>query len=58
MAGLVIEPLTPVLWPLVAVIYLEGIVSGNATFETQVPTWEDWDTRHLPHKPSGCRGEW
>lgn len=28
-------------------IYEEGIRSGNATFETTVPSWEAWDMNHL-----------
>lgn len=32
----------------VARIYLDGIATGNATFETTVPTFEDWDKDHLP----------
>jgi L-amino acid N-acyltransferase YncA len=32
----------------VAAIYGEGIASGLATFEVQVPSWEDWDAGHLP----------
>jgi L-amino acid N-acyltransferase YncA/2-polyprenyl-3-methyl-5-hydroxy-6-metoxy-1,4-benzoquinol methylase len=35
-------------WPAVARIYAEGIATGNATFETDVPTWEHWDAAHLP----------
>ncbi|MFL5978038.1 MAG: GNAT family N-acetyltransferase [Gaiellaceae bacterium] len=35
-------------WPEVARIYAEGIVTGNATFETEVPSWEAWDAAHLP----------
>lgn len=35
-------------WPEVARIYAEGIATGNATFETEVPPWEDWDAAHLP----------
>ncbi len=35
-------------WPAVAAIFAEGLATGNATFETSVPTWEDWDARHLP----------
>jgi phosphinothricin acetyltransferase len=35
-------------WPQVAAIYREGIATGNATFETEVPSFEDWDRRHLP----------
>jgi L-amino acid N-acyltransferase YncA len=43
-----IRPLEPEHWPEVAGIYAEGIATGNATFETDVPTWEAWDTAHLP----------
>ena len=35
-------------WPDVARIYREGIDSGHATFETEVPSWEGWDAAHLP----------
>lgn len=35
-------------WPQVAAIYRDGIATRNATFETVVPTWEEWDRRHLP----------
>ena len=38
-----IRPLVPEDWPDVAEIYRQGIESGNATFETEVPTWESWD---------------
>ena len=31
----------------VAEIYLEGIATGQATFETTAPTWENWDKAHL-----------
>ena len=34
-------------WPAVAEIYWEGMRGGLATFETEVPSWEDWDRRHL-----------
>jgi phosphinothricin acetyltransferase len=34
-------------WPDVAAIFLEGIATGNATFEALVPTWEQWDRAHL-----------
>lgn len=36
-------------WPSVRSIYLEGIATGNATFETSAPEWEAWDKGHLPH---------
>ena len=34
-------------WPRVAEIYGAGIVSGHATFETDVPEWDSWDRSHL-----------
>ncbi|WP_374355746.1 N-acetyltransferase family protein [Chitinimonas sp.] len=34
-------------WPEVRRIYLEGIATGNATFQTEAPSWESWDTNHL-----------
>jgi L-amino acid N-acyltransferase YncA len=34
-------------WPLVKMIYEEGIKTGNATFETAAPAWEAWDNGHL-----------
>ena len=35
-------------WATVRNIYLEGLATGNATFETQAPEWHDWDGDHLP----------
>jgi L-amino acid N-acyltransferase YncA len=35
-------------WPAVKAIYEAGIATGNATFETEAPHWEAWDTSHLP----------
>jgi L-amino acid N-acyltransferase YncA len=34
-------------WDAVRAIYREGIATGNATFETDVPEWEAWDKGHL-----------
>jgi L-amino acid N-acyltransferase YncA len=34
-------------WPAVKAIYEQGIAGGNATFETEAPSWEDWDRTHL-----------
>jgi phosphinothricin acetyltransferase len=42
-----IKPLSQADWEEVGAIYLAGIKGGNATFETQLPTWEDWDSRHI-----------
>ena len=38
-------------WANVASIYHQGIESGNATFEKDVPTWTDWEKGHI----SNCR---
>jgi L-amino acid N-acyltransferase YncA len=46
-----IEPLRETHWPAVSAIYSQGIAAGNATFETAVPEWKEWDARHL----SACR---
>jgi phosphinothricin acetyltransferase len=43
-----VRPLVPADWPAVAAIFAEGIATGDATFETTVPAWEDWNARHLP----------
>ena len=34
-------------WCAVKAIYMEGIATGHATFETDVPQWEEWDSNHL-----------
>lgn len=34
-------------WPQVRAIYLEGIATHNATFETEAPSWEKWNAGHL-----------
>ena len=36
-------------WDAVAEIYRQGIASGHATFETEVPNWEKWNSDHLSH---------
>jgi L-amino acid N-acyltransferase YncA len=33
----------------VLAIYGKGLETRNATFETNVPTWEDWNNNHLFH---------
>lgn len=43
-----IDTLHPGDWPQVCAIYLEGIATGNATFQTEAPLWEAWDAGHLP----------
>ena len=34
-------------WPAVSAIYCQGIEAGDATFETRVPPWEEWNRDHL-----------
>ena len=36
-------------WEQVRSIYLEGIATGQATFETDAPSWESWDLSHFTH---------
>jgi phosphinothricin acetyltransferase len=43
-----IEPMRREDWPAVREIYLQGIATGNATFDTDAPDWERWDAGHLP----------
>jgi len=43
-----ITPMHPADWPAVREIYAEGIATGQATFETQLPDWEKWDSSHRP----------
>ena len=33
-------------WEQVRSIYIEGLRSGNSTFETDAPSWEQWDEGH------------
>jgi len=42
-----ILPMTAAHWPAVSAIYAEGIATGQATFTTEIPTWEAWDASHL-----------
>jgi L-amino acid N-acyltransferase YncA len=42
-----IRELEPEDWSAVAEIYWDGMRDGLATFETEVPSWDSWDTAHL-----------
>jgi L-amino acid N-acyltransferase YncA len=42
-------PMTAAHWPAVRRIYEEGVATGQATFQTEAPTWAEWDYGHLPH---------
>jgi len=45
-APIAIAALTPADWDDVRRIYVEGIATGNATLETEAPSWEKWDRGH------------
>ena len=47
MSEVVIESMTADDWLAVRAVYLEGIATGEATFETEAPSWETWDAAHL-----------
>jgi phosphinothricin acetyltransferase len=38
-------------WYTVAEIYKQGIETSNATFQTEIPTWDAWNSCHL----NSCR---
>lgn len=42
-----ILPMTATHGPQVLAIYEAGISTGNATFQTAAPSWEEWDQSHL-----------
>jgi len=44
---LLFRPMTESDWSDVAEIYRQGIETGNATFQTDIPTWEEWNKEHL-----------
>ncbi|MDQ3917546.1 MAG: N-acetyltransferase family protein [Acidobacteriota bacterium] len=46
--GIVIGEMRPEHWPQVRAVYLEGVATGHATFETEAPEWERWNAAHLP----------
>ena len=48
MSDVVLRALTAGDWPVVRAIYLDGIASGDATFETEAPGWADWHASRLP----------
>lgn len=44
-----ITSMQPAHWERVKAIYEEGIATGNATFQTNAPSWEEWDKSHTQH---------
>src|SRR5438477_1487704 len=48
MNEMLIHQMTKADWPRVKEIYLDGIATGHATFETEAPSFAEWDKAHLP----------
>ncbi len=48
---LAFRPMKTADWNTVAEIYKQGIETGNATFQQEIPEWEVWDKGHL----TSCR---
>ena len=48
MSGIEIRTFTADDWEAVILIYLNGLATGHATFETQAPSWSEWNSAHLP----------
>jgi L-amino acid N-acyltransferase YncA len=42
-----IKPLEPLHWKEVRRIYEEGLKTGNATFQTSAPEWDEWNKAHI-----------
>jgi phosphinothricin acetyltransferase len=42
-----IEEMSEEDWESVAKIYLEGISTGKATFQSDIPAWEQWNNSHI-----------
>ncbi len=42
-----IKEMLPSHWDAVRDIYLQGIATKNATFQTDAPSWEEWNNSHL-----------
>jgi L-amino acid N-acyltransferase YncA len=45
----IIDNMQPEDWDQVRQIYLDGLATGQASFETEAPAWEQWDESHHKH---------
>lgn len=54
---LVIDKLVVDDWEQVRAIYVEGIETGQATFEVAAPTWDQFDASHLPECRLAARAQ-
>lgn len=48
---MIITPLTEQHYPVVKIIYEQGLATGNSTFQTSAPEWSEWNESHI----SNCR---
>ncbi len=46
MEAFIVRPMLEGDWPDVARIYQEGMDTNLATFQTECPSWEEWDASH------------
>lgn len=46
---IVIQALDPAFAQEVLEIFGQGLQTGSSTFETEIPTWEQFTSKHLPH---------
>ena len=46
MSDIAVRPMVPEDWPFVSKIYLEGIATEHATFQTACPPYTAWDAAH------------
>lgn len=44
-----IVSMLPEHWPAVKAIYEDGLATGNASFQSSAPSWEEWNVSHLVH---------
>jgi len=47
MSNITVRPMTPEDWAAVSEIYLEGIATEHATFQTTCPPYTAWDAFHI-----------
>jgi phosphinothricin acetyltransferase len=55
--GVVVGPLWPDDWEQVRAVYLDGLATGDASFETDAPAWPQWDASRLPTCRLAARGD-
>jgi L-amino acid N-acyltransferase YncA len=56
LAQISISALSADAWPDAARIYAAGIASGNATFESEAPGWDEWSRGHAGYPDVLARG--